>query len=191
MERKQLFFRKPGLPDQPIQVRVVDNWDDRVAAIAVTAAVYLGEEDGVFSDHFKPNDFTSTYILAYVGSEPAGIIRCRWFADFARLERLTILKRYRNLTVLNALGRAALNLCRKKGYSRVHGLAREDVVPFWRRLGGVVCGEMMESEYGRIAPILVTLSDNYTVAEPFRSTELGTRAFEHRILHEFEGAGVT
>ncbi len=172
-----------------ISVVVVDSWEQRLKAVAIQAAVYLGEWQGEYRDHFTQHDFNATYLLAHVGDQPAGIIRVRWFAGFARLERLTILQRFRSLRVLNALIDTAIALCRKKGYRTISGLVLWNVVPVWRRRGGRICGERRDSEYGTIVPMTLTLPPAASETDAF-GDDFGEWHFEDRILHEPEGYGV-
>lgn len=189
---RQYFYRGRDGSATPINIRVANDWNCRMNALAITAAVFVGEEGGALESFVGDNDFTATYLLAFVGDRPAGTVRVRFFADFARVERLAILKTFRQLSVLNALGRASMNLARKKGYQYICGVAREDVAVFWRRMGGrPITKQPYECEYGRLLAMIVPLNPNEQVTEPFRSQELGNMDFEMRLLKEFEGAGIS
>ncbi len=75
------------------------------------------------------------HLIAYIGDEPAGCIRVRFFADFAKLERLAIRKEFRKSRAAFQLVRAALKLCQKKGYRRAYGHSQTRLVSFWGRFG--------------------------------------------------------
>lgn len=140
-----------------ITVRIARTPDDMAKAMAIRAAVFLGEEDNItYDDEFDGNDMVATHLIAYVNGDPAGTFRIRWFADFARLERLGIRRRYRGLPVLNALAREARKLCSQKGYRLASGKAREDVVPFWQRFGAKVSGVAVHMFRGTLVPLLFT-----------------------------------
>lgn len=138
-----------------LEVRIARTPDEYAMAMAVRAAVFLAEEDNItYFDEFNGNDYTATHLIAYVDGDPAGVIRCRWFADFALLERVAIRKRYRSYQVLASLARAALELCRQKGYRIAAGRAREETVNFWKRFGGRPSGEAIHMYRGTLVPIV-------------------------------------
>lgn len=62
-------------------------------------------------------------------------MRLRFFGDFAKLERLAVRKEFRRSRTAFELVRASVDLCREKGYRRIYGHAREDLLPFWKRFG--------------------------------------------------------
>jgi len=141
--------------DRKIEIRLVRTPDEHAMAMAIRAAVFLAEEDNItYFDEFNGNDYVSTHLLAFVDGDPAGVIRLRWFADFALLERVGIRRRYRSYQVLAALARAALELARQKGYRKVAGRARLETVNFWKRFGGRPSGEPVEMYRGVLVPII-------------------------------------
>jgi len=171
-----------------VQVRLVSSLEDRQMVVAVRSAVYLGEESGKYADHFDENDHCASLLLAVLNGEPVGTVRCRWYAGFARIEKLVIRKPFRGLRVLNALVEAALRLCVKKGYSTVSGIALTEVVPFWQRKGGFVPGQPFDMVYGTVVPLVGT-PPAYPDIDPIRIDLAGLEAFE-RLVYEWEGVGL-
>ncbi len=49
-----------------------------------------------YEEEFDGNDFSSTHLLGYVGDEPAGCLRIRYFASFAKIERLAVRHEFRH-----------------------------------------------------------------------------------------------
>lgn len=146
---------KVVVPASAITVKIAATAEEFAMAMAVRAAVFLAEEDNItYEDEFDGNDHVSTHLVAFVNGDPAGTFRIRWFAGFARLERLGIRRRYRCLQVLNALARAAMELCRQKGYHVASGKSRADVVNFWRRFGGRPSGQAVEMYRGTLVPMV-------------------------------------
>ncbi|CAA7623368.1 Histone acetyltransferase HPA2-like acetyltransferase [Candidatus Terasakiella magnetica] len=138
-----------------VVVKLVRTPDEFSMAMAIRAAVFLAEEDNItYFDEFNGNDYVATHLIAYVDGDPAGVIRVRWFADFALLERVGIRKRYRSYQVLAGLARAALDLARKKGYRIAAGRARLETVNFWKRFGGRASGEAITMYRGTLVPIV-------------------------------------
>jgi len=78
---------------------------------------------------------SAAHLIGYVGKEPAGCIRIRYFADFAKIERLAVRKEFRTTRLSFQLVHAAIELCRMKGYRRLYGHAQKRLVNFWSRFG--------------------------------------------------------
>ncbi len=159
-------------------VKVVHGMDDLMKVIVVRAAVFLGEEDCAYALEFDGNDQSATHLLATIGDEPVGAFRIRWFPDYARLERLAIRKRYRQPSVLNALVEHALDLCQQKGYERITGLARDRILKFWMRRGGVPCGEPILCSDETLVPIVVPTTRGGVRSSPFSIDNIGTQQLE-------------
>lgn len=120
-----------------VGVKVVHNISEFQEVVAVRAATYMTEHDCPYSEEFDGNDFACTHLIGYVNNQPAGCIRLRFFADFAKVERLAVLKNRRTSRLSDLLIRAAIELARKKGYKKLYGHAEKRVVKLWQRYGFV------------------------------------------------------
>lgn len=156
--------------------------------VAIRSAVNLGERSGRYADHFDENDYSSTTVLALVDGEPAGTMRCRWFAEFARFEKLAVRQPYRRFAVLNAIVNKAARLARRKGYSKVSGMALPEVVPYWTRRGGLTPGQPFETSYGTVVPLAGPLPEAPDITAIMYQLA-GDEGFE-RAIHAWEGGGV-
>lgn len=126
------------LPDAmagEIGVTLARNFEDLNRITAIRSAVYIGEQQCPYEEEFDGNDLTATHLLGYVGQEPAGCLRIRYFADFAKIERLAIRGEFRKTRTAFQLVRAAFRLCQKKGYTKVYGHSQKRLVNFWSRFG--------------------------------------------------------
>ena len=137
-----------------IQVDVVSSHDDLEKAFAVRAAVYMGEMGMKFGEDRDGNDLFATHVLARVNGEPVGCMRIRFFGEFAKPERLAVLPAYRKqrfggLGIAHALAAFSFDYCARKGYRRVIGHAKEDLVSFWASFG--VDFEPMEGPNGKFS----------------------------------------
>lgn len=119
----------------PTGITVVSESNDFMKVAAVRAAVYMGDQSCPYAEEFDGNDFSASHLLAYVDNEPVGCMRLRFFGDFAKLERLAVRKEYRVSKVARELVRASVDLCRAKGYMRLYGHARVDLLDFWKSFG--------------------------------------------------------
>lgn len=127
-------YRK-GHPTRDLTIAVARSLEDLSRVIAVRSAVYLSEQECPYEEEFDGNDLSATNLIGYAGDEPAGCLRIRYFADFAKLERLAVRREFRNSRLAFQLVRAGIELCRVKGYRRMYGHAQKRLVNFWSRFG--------------------------------------------------------
>lgn len=125
----------PGAGKKEIGVTVARTFEDLSRVISIRSAVYIGEQECPYDEEYDGNDLAATHLLSYVGDEPVGCLRVRFFADFAKIERLAIRKEFRKTRAAFQLVRAAFKLCQKKGYVRVYGHSQARLVNFWSRFG--------------------------------------------------------
>ncbi|HEX4112945.1 MAG TPA: GNAT family N-acetyltransferase [Stellaceae bacterium] len=177
----------PRISSANIDVRIVRTPDEFAMAMAVRAAVFLAEEDNItYFDEFNGNDYAATQLIGFVAGDPGGVVRVRWFAEFALIERIGIRRRYRSYPMLSALAHGALNLCRQKGYRLVSGRARgPELVQFWKRFGGRPSGPAIQMFRGTLHPIIHDLEPRVEIGEigPLR---FGEPDFEN-LIAQVEG----
>ena len=135
------------MKNEKMSVAVSANFDEMIQAIAIRAAVYVGERGWKFSEEWDGNDFTCTHLLAHVDGEPAGTLRIRYFNGFAKVERLAVLpafrqKRYGRRGVAFELGDYAIEFLQRKGYRHLYGHALEELVKFWTKIARGVIAPM-------------------------------------------------
>lgn len=124
-----------GLRRRRTTVRIARGFDDLAMVYAIRAAVYMAEQECPYAEEFDGNDVCAMHFVGFLGGEPAGCLRARFFADFVKLERLAVLKRFRRSTLAFDLVRAGIDMARKKGFAKIYGHAREGLEPFWARFG--------------------------------------------------------
>ena len=125
----------PGVRTQEIGITIVRTFEDMMRVAAVRNVVYMGEQECPYFDEYDGNDLSATHLLAYMGDEPIGCLRLRFFANFAKLERLAIRKEFRKSRAAFQLVRAAFKFCQKKGYGRIYAHSQTRLVDFWKRFG--------------------------------------------------------
>ena len=88
-----------------------------------------------YSEEFDGHDFGATHIIAYVGDEPVGTVRVRWFQSFAMPERLAVIQRFRG----HNIGQLLLERCRKlaesRGCNMLYAQALPADVKYWEKQG--------------------------------------------------------
>ncbi len=122
------------------EVRIARGFDDLLMVYSVRSAVYIAEQECPFAEEFDGNDHRATHLIGFIKGEPAGCIRARFFHDFAKLERLAVLKKFRKSGLADKLVLSGIDLVRRKGYRRIYGTAREGLEGFWARFGAKPMG---------------------------------------------------
>jgi GNAT superfamily N-acetyltransferase len=120
---------------ETVTTRLAGKMEDSFQAFAVRAACFIGEQDVPFSEEFDGHDFSATHIIAYIGDEPVGTVRLRWFQSFAMPERLAVIQRFRGHNIGNLL----LERCRLLAQSRGCNMLYAQVLPndtgYWEKQG--------------------------------------------------------
>lgn len=145
--------------EKKLTVTVARSMEDLARVISIRSAVYVGEQTCPYDEEFDGNDLSATHLVGYIGDEPAGCLRIRYFADFAKVERLAVRQEFRSTRLSFQLVRAAIDLCRVKGYRRLYGHAQKRLVPFWGRFGFKVfegAQELVFSDFDYIEMVLET-----------------------------------
>jgi len=123
-----------GLEPAGYEVSIARTLNDLMQVIAVRTLVYMGEQECPYDEEYDGNDFAgATHMLLRFKGEPIGVLRMRWFADFAKFERVAVIKGHRGGRSSLALIRAAIELAERKGYRRILGHAEPRLVAYWAR----------------------------------------------------------
>jgi len=126
---------RPHSPEPHTSVRVARTIDDFMRAAVIRGAVFIGEQKCPYDEEFDGNDFSATHLIGYVGNEPAGCLRIRYFSDFAKLERLVVRREFRSSGLARQLVDSGVEFCRMKGYTRMCTYAQKRLVKFWGKCG--------------------------------------------------------
>jgi predicted GNAT family N-acyltransferase len=127
-----------GICARPNHIRAAParSLDDLMRVMCIRSTVFMGEQTCPYDEEFDGNDFVgATHILAWVGDEPAGTMRLRWFANFSKVERVSIRRDFRGGPVACAMIDLAVTLSARKGYRQILGHIQRRLVPFWARYG--------------------------------------------------------
>ena len=122
-------------PQPKSQISIARTIEDIFQVFSVRSATYMAEQFCLYSEEFDGNDFCATHWVGKINGDVAGCIRARFFDGFAKIERLAVRAEYRNSRLAYQLVRAAVEHCRMKGYRRLYGHSRLDLVRFWQVFG--------------------------------------------------------
>jgi predicted GNAT family N-acyltransferase len=142
-----------------VSVRLARTFDDFMHTAVIRGAVFIGEQKCPYEEEFDGNDFTATHLIGYVGSEPAGCLRIRYFSDFTKLERLVVRKEFRSSGLARKLVSAGVEFCQTKGYTRMCTYAQKRLVKFWGKCGFSVSDtprELVFSDFDYVEMVCTT-----------------------------------
>lgn len=143
--------------NKDLGVTVARSMEDLNKVMSIRSAVYMAEQECPYEEEFDGNDLSATHLIGYVGDEPVATLRLRFFADFAKLERVAVRHEYRNTRIAFEMVKAAIELSRVKGYRRLYGHARKRLMAFWTRFGFRTFeggGELVFSEHDYVEMLL-------------------------------------
>jgi predicted GNAT family N-acyltransferase len=118
-----------------LRVEIVRDLADFMKVVALRSAVFLAEQDCPYAEEFDNNDLSSLHLLAYLRGEPVATLRIRWFANFAKIERVCVMKHVRGGAVVKLMIETAVETISRKGYLHILGYIQKRLVPFWKQLG--------------------------------------------------------
>ncbi|MEZ5955224.1 MAG: N-acetyltransferase [Hyphomonas sp.] len=107
--------------------------EDFLMAASVRAAVFMAEQACPYEEEFDGNDLCATHFLLFDQGRPVGTLRIRWFAEFAKLERIALLPSERGRPGLRVLLAEAFEVVARKGYRRMIGQIQARLWPVWSR----------------------------------------------------------
>lgn len=126
------------LPSAPvdIEIRVARDLVEIQASLMIRAVVFMGGQRCPYQEEIDGNDFAgSSHIIAWAGDEPAGSLRMRWFAGFAKFERAAVLPRFRGRRIAHNLMAFGIEHARRRGYRRGLGHSQMHMIDFYGEFG--------------------------------------------------------
>jgi hypothetical protein len=125
-----------GRRHNSLRFEVVTTPEQWLHAAAIRSICFLDEHGCQAKWLFDGNDYQASHLVAYDGDEPVGTGRVRWFKDFAKVERTSFLKDYRDIRTLKAYAEFGFEHIRRKGYTRVITHAGPKYARLWKQLLG-------------------------------------------------------
>lgn len=122
-------------PEPKLDVVVASNANHLQMAAFIRGATFGAEQNCPYAEEFDDNDYCAMHLIGFVGDEPVATLRVRFFASFAKLERLAVIERFRKTKIQVAVMQKAIEICQRKGYSRIYGQSQERLVGFYAKFG--------------------------------------------------------
>lgn len=153
--------------------------EDSLQAFAVRAACYMGELEVPFSEEFDSHDYSATHVLAYVGDEPAGTVRVRWFKSFAMPERLAVIQRFRGHDIGQLLIERCRGLAETRGCNMLYTQVLPPDVSYAEKLGWQ---RLVAEEAGAAAKRIVAMVRAVDPSKPLPDVEAPDAVIQHAEL---------
>ena len=118
-----------------LSVEIVRDLADFMKVVAIRSSVFLAEQDCPYEEEFDNNDLSSLHLIAYLRGEPVATLRIRFFAGFAKIERVCVMKHVRGGALVKLMIETAVDVIARKGYTLAIGYIQKRLVPFWKQLG--------------------------------------------------------
>ncbi|MBZ6076504.1 hypothetical protein [Microvirga puerhi] len=125
-----------GKHDNLIRAEVVTTPEQLLHAYAIRAICFLEEHGVPARQTYDGNDYQATHIIVYAEDEPIGTARIRWFKDFAKMERTSFRKAWRDPRTIKKCAEFIFDHISRKGYDRVITHAQPTYARLWRSLLG-------------------------------------------------------
>ena len=122
-------------PEPALGVEVASSAEHLQMSAFIRGATFGAEQACPYHEEFDGNDFCAMHLIGFVDGEPAATLRVRFFATFAKLERLAVLERFRKTPIKYRVMEKAVEICRRKGYTRLYGQSQERLVGFYAKFG--------------------------------------------------------
>jgi len=124
-----------SIAGEPVTTKLAMKMEDSLQAFAIRAACFIGELEVPFSEEFDGHDFGATHVIAYVGEEPVGAVRVRWFQSFAMPERLAVIQRFRGHNIGQLLLERVRALALTRGCNMLYAQVLPGDIKYWEKQG--------------------------------------------------------
>jgi hypothetical protein len=119
-----------------LRVAIVTTQEQLLHAYAIRAICFMEEHGVPARQTFDGNDCQATHVIVYAADEPIGTARLRWFKDFAKVERTSFRKAWRNPRTIKTCADFMFEHIARKGYDKVITHAKPKYARLWRQLLG-------------------------------------------------------
>ena len=124
-----------------LQIKLVTNKEDFEQVINIRKEVFIKGQNVPLDIEIDGLDPESEHFIAYLENEPIGCARIRTNKNYARLERIAILKKYRCNGFGTELTKFLIDYCRKQNYVEIILHSQNYVIDFYKKFGFKIKGE--------------------------------------------------
>ena len=117
-----------------LEIRPIKNKKELDQIIEIRKQVFVKEQDVPLDLEVDGLDPEAEHIIAYYNGKPIGCARIRT-NDYCKLERIAILKEYRNRGFGKKLTKYLVNYCKSKNFNEISLHSQTYVSDFYKKLG--------------------------------------------------------
>jgi len=117
-----------------LQVKKVNTKETLNQVFSIRKKVFIDEQKVPIEIEMDEFDRTSEHFIAYLNKKPIGCARIR-YNDFAKLERIAILKEHRNKGYGTQLTEYLIQYCKNKKIRKIVIHSQMYILDFYKRFG--------------------------------------------------------
>ena len=141
-----------------LQVKKVDTKKTLKQVFDIRKKVFIEEQKVPAEIEMDEFDETAEHFIAYLDKEPIGCGRIRYNNDFAKLERIAIIKNHRKKGYGTQLTNYLIQYCKEKKIRKIVIHSQRYVLDFYRRFGFKTVGEPFDEAGIKHVKMILELS---------------------------------
>lgn len=124
-----------------LKIRKVKNKDELEKTFEIRTTVFVKEQNVPIDLEMDGLDKEAEHFIAHIDDKEIGCARIRTKNNFAKLERIAILKEYRNMGFGKQLTKFLIEHCKKNKFDEIRLHSQIYVSDFYKKLGFKPVGE--------------------------------------------------
>ena len=117
-----------------LEIKTVETKQEYKHVLDIRKKVFIEEQKVSVEIEIDKYESESTHFIAYLNKEPIGCARIR-FNNFAKLERIAIIKQYRGKGFGTKLTQYLIDYCHKKNIFHIRLNSQLYVAEFYKKIG--------------------------------------------------------
>ena len=124
-----------------LEIKTIKNKDELDKIISIRKIVFVQEQKVPLELEMDGFDHEAEHFIAYLDGKPIGCARVRTKNNFAKLERIAIIKKHREKGYGKELAKFLIDYCKKRGFDNIYLHSQIDIVGFYKKCGFKTRGE--------------------------------------------------
>lgn len=124
-----------------LEIKKVNNKDDLEKTIEIRKNVFIKEQNVPLDIEIDGLDSEAEHFIAYLDDEPIGCARIRTNKNYAKLERIAIIKKHRGKGFGRQLTDFLIDYCKHKNFHEISLHAQSYVSDFYKKHGFKIRGK--------------------------------------------------
>lgn len=124
-----------------LKIRLVKDKNELKKVFLIRKIVFVEEQKVPKSMELDEFEKISKHVIAYYGNRPIGCARIRFVNGKAKLERITVLKKYRGKGFGKLIVNHLIKYCKMKGIKKVYMNAQYYLKDYYKKFGFMPTGK--------------------------------------------------